>query len=183
MLDKDPHWYEKNILGSGPFKFVSYETGQSIKGERNPDYYHKGLPYLDGFVGIFAPKLATRVDAIRADRAAIEFRSMPPSARDQLVKELGDKIAVQESDWNCGNLLTHNHKKKPFDDVRVRRALSLAIDQWKGGAGAVEDRDRAHGRRHRLPRLAARGDQGGAAADRRASGPISRNRAPRPSAS
>ena len=47
ILDKDPHWYEKNIMGSGPFKFVSYEVGQSIKGERNPDYYHKGLPYLD----------------------------------------------------------------------------------------------------------------------------------------
>ena len=53
ILDKDPHWYEKNILGSGPFKFVDYETGQSIKGERNPDYYHKGLPYLDGFIGIY----------------------------------------------------------------------------------------------------------------------------------
>ena len=135
ILDKDPHWYEKNILGSGPFKFTGYDAGQSIRGERNPDYYHKGLPYLDGFVAIYAPKLATRVDAIRADRAALEFRSQPPSARDQLVKELGDQIAVQESDWNCGNLLTYNHKRKPFDDVRVRRALSLAIDQWKGAPG------------------------------------------------
>ena len=32
ILDKDPRWYEKNILGSGPFKFDSYEIGQSIKG-------------------------------------------------------------------------------------------------------------------------------------------------------
>jgi peptide/nickel transport system substrate-binding protein len=131
-LDKDPHWYEKNIMGSGPFKFVSFEAGQSIKGERNPAYYHQGLPYLDGFVGIFAPKLATRVDAIRSDRAATEFRSEPPAARDQLVNELGDKVSVQESDWNCGNLITYNHRRKPLDDVRVRRALSLAIDQWKG---------------------------------------------------
>ena len=75
---RGPHWYEKNVMGSGPFKFVSYEAGQSIKGERNPDYYHKGLPYLDGFVGIYAPKLATRVDAIRSDNAAMEFRSEPP---------------------------------------------------------------------------------------------------------
>jgi peptide/nickel transport system substrate-binding protein len=131
-LDKDPHWYEKNVLGSGPFKFAGYEAGQSIKGERNRDYYHKGQPYLDGFLGIYAPKQATRLDAIRADRAAAEFRGEPPSARDQMVKELGDKIAVQESDWNCGNLVTPNHKKKPFDDVRVRRALALALDQWKG---------------------------------------------------
>ena len=132
ILEKDPHWYEKNILGSGPFKFAGYETGQSIKGVRNPDYYHKGLPYLDGFTGIYADKQAVRVEAIRADRAAMEFRGLPPSARDQLVKEVGDKLAVQESDWNCGNLVTPNHKKKPFDDVRVRRALLLAIDQWHG---------------------------------------------------
>ena len=44
---------------------------------------------------IFAAKQAVRVDAIRADRAAIEFRGLPPSARDELVKELGDKITVQ----------------------------------------------------------------------------------------
>jgi peptide/nickel transport system substrate-binding protein len=132
QLDKDPHWYEKNIMGSGPFKFVSYEIGQSIKGVRNPDYYHKGLPYLDGFIGIYAPKQATRVDAIRSDRAAIEFRGFPPSVRDELKQALGDKITVQESDWNCGALLTPNHKKKPFDDVRVRRALTLAINRWKG---------------------------------------------------
>src|ERR1041384_7005721 len=65
-LDKDIHWYEKNIDGSGPFKFVAYETGQSIRGVRNPDYYQPGLPYLDGFIGIYADKQATRLDALRA---------------------------------------------------------------------------------------------------------------------
>ena len=132
ILEKDPTWYEKNVLGSGPFKFSSYEIGQSIKGVRNPDYYHQGKPYLDGFNAIFAAKQSVRVDAIRADRAVTEFRGMPPSARDELVKELGDKVTVQTGDWNCVNLLTPNQKKKPFDDVRVRRALALAIDQWKG---------------------------------------------------
>jgi peptide/nickel transport system substrate-binding protein len=132
ILDRDPHWYERNIMGSGPFKFMSYQVGQSIKGVRNPDYYHKGLPYLDAIEGIFADKQSVRVDALRADRASIEFRGLPPSARDDLVKEAGKDITVQDSDWNCGNILTPNQRKKPFDDVRVRRALALAIDQWKG---------------------------------------------------
>src|ERR1700758_3700351 len=132
ILDKDPRWYEKNIMGSGPFKPAGYEGGQSIKGVRNPDYYHAGEPYLDGFTAIYAPKQSVRVDAIRGDRAAGEFRGLPPSARDQLQHELGDKIVMQSSDWNCGNVITPNHKKKPFDDVRVRRALTLAIDQWHG---------------------------------------------------
>jgi peptide/nickel transport system substrate-binding protein len=132
ILDKDPHWYEKNIMGSGPFKFVDYQIGQSIKGVRNPDYYQKDLPYLDGFVAIFADKQSVRIDAIRGDRAAMEFRGLPPSARDQLVRELGGKITVQTGDWNCVNMITPNHKKKPFDDARVRRALILAIDQWHG---------------------------------------------------
>ena len=132
ILDTDPHWFEQHVMGSGPFKFVKYEIGQSIQGERNPDYYHKGLPYLDGFVGIYADKQAVRVDAIRADRAAMEFRGLPPSAINDLKRELGDKIRVQSSDWNCGNLITPNSRRKPFDDVRVRKALLLAIDQWHG---------------------------------------------------
>ena len=134
VLERDPHWYEKNVMGSGPFKFVDYQIGQSIKGVRNPDYYQKDLPYLDGFTAIFAAKQSVRIDAMRADRAAMEFRGMPPSARDQLIKELGDQVTVQTGDWNCVNMITPNHKKKPFDDVRVRRALILAIDQWHGAA-------------------------------------------------
>ncbi len=136
ILDRDPHWYEKNVMGTGPFKFAGYETGQSVKGVRNPDYYDKSLPYLDGFTAIYAVKQATRVDAIRSDRAAMGFRAMPPSARDELVAALGDRIKVQEGDWDVGSAITPNHQKKPFDDARVRRALSLAIDRW-GGAPAL----------------------------------------------
>jgi peptide/nickel transport system substrate-binding protein len=135
VLDQDVHWYEHNILGSGPFKFAGYDVGQEIRGVRNPGYYHKGLPYLDGFVGIYAPKQAVQLDAIRADRAATEFRGYPPAAIDQLKQELGDQIVVQQSDWNCTLGAWINHQKKPFDDVRVRRALTLAVDRWGSAEG------------------------------------------------
>jgi peptide/nickel transport system substrate-binding protein len=132
ILDKDMHWYEKNVMGSGPFIWDGREAGAFIKGKRNPNFYIKGKPYLDGFEAIFAKKQSLRVQAVQGDRAAIEFRGFPPKSRDDLVKALGDKINVQESNWNCVLIVTPNHQKKPFDDVRVRRALTLAIDRWGG---------------------------------------------------
>lgn len=131
-LAEDMHWYEKNILGSGPFIFKEHQSGSFVRGERNPNYFHAGKPYLDGFRAIFADKQSGRVQAIRGGRAMIEFRGFPPESRDDLKKALGDQITVQESDWNCVLLITPNHLVKPFDDPRVRRALTLAVDRWGG---------------------------------------------------
>lgn len=133
--DLDTHgyeWHTKNVNGSGPFLFVQEQPGSFVEGKRNPNYHHKGQPYLDGFKAIQAPKMAVRLNAIRGDRAAIEFRGFPPKARDDLVAALGDKITVQESDWNCVLLSTPNQMREPFDDPRVRQALTLSVDRWGG---------------------------------------------------
>jgi len=130
--EKGYTWHKKNINGTGPFRFVEHQPGSFVSGERYEDYHFAGKPYLDGFKAISAPKMSLRLQAIRGDRAAIEFRGFPPKARDDLVKALGDKITVQESDWNCVLMFTPNQKKKPFDDVRVRKALTLAVDRWGG---------------------------------------------------
>jgi peptide/nickel transport system substrate-binding protein len=129
ILAKDPHWYEKNIMGTGPFSFVEHVKGSHVVGKKNPNYWDKGKPYLDGFRAIFIRSSSAQVAAVRGERAHIQFRGFTPADRDSLKAALGDKITVQESPWDCILLVAMNHDKKPFDDKRVRRALSLALDR------------------------------------------------------
>ena len=131
-LKEDPNWYKTHIMGSGPFVFKSEQRGANWIGVRNENYFKKGLPYLDGYEAIFTPKENIEIQALRGGRSMIQFRGFPPAARDELKAALGDKITVQESTWNCGLFVIPNSFKKPFDDIRVRRALNLAIDRWGG---------------------------------------------------
>lgn len=129
ILAKDPRWYEKNVMGSGPFTFVEYVPGSHWVGKKNPNYYMKDRPYLDGYKAVFIRDTAPRVAAVRSGQALIEFRGFSPAARDDIVKALGNKAVVQESPWTCNLTVTINNEKKPFNDPRVRRALTLAIDR------------------------------------------------------
>ncbi len=132
ILAKDIHWYEKNVMGTGPFTFVEHVKGSHVVGKKNPNYWDKGKPYLDGFRALFVKDTAAQVAMIRGERAHIQFRSFTSAHRDSLVAALGNKITVQESPWDCILLVALNHEKKPFDDKRVRRALQLALDRYEG---------------------------------------------------
>ena len=125
-------WYETHVMGTGPFVFVEHVKGSHWVGKKNPNYWDKGKPYLDGYRAIFIKDSAAQVSAVRGERAYIQFRGFAPAERDSLVAALGPKLTVQESPWNCVILVALNHEKKPFDDKRVRRALTLAIDRYQG---------------------------------------------------
>src|SRR5262245_14440680 len=134
ILERDVRWYEKNVMGTGPFVFVEHVKGTRWVGRRNPDYWDRGKPYLDGYQALFIPDDAAQVTAIRSGHAHIQFRGFSPAQRDDLVRALPGKITVQESPWNCGLVVAINHDKEPFNDPGVRRALSLALDRYRAAS-------------------------------------------------
>jgi peptide/nickel transport system substrate-binding protein len=74
--------------------------------------------------------------AMKSGQALVEFRGVSPAERDDIVGALGDRVMVQSSPWQCNNTVAINTQKPPFNDARVRRALTLAVDRW-GGSQAL----------------------------------------------
>jgi peptide/nickel transport system substrate-binding protein len=132
-LDKDPNYFKTNVVGSGPFKFKSYARGSTFEGERNPDYFVKDRPYLDGYKFFISPETSVRAAALRSGRAYIEFRDMPGAEVEAIKKQLGDKISVQEVSATGWWGISINNTTKPFNDVRVRKAFTMGIDRYTGG--------------------------------------------------
>jgi len=130
-LGVDPTYPAKEIMGSGPFKFASRTPGAEWVGVRNPDYFVSGQPYLDGFRLILMAGSAVP-NAIQGGAVDGEFRFVTPGQRDQLVQAAGDRLQVLEAPLASAILVAFNSEQPPFNDVRVRRALSMAIDRQAG---------------------------------------------------
>src|SRR5918997_4556238 len=130
-LDQDPNWYKKNTMGTGPFKLKSYVRGSTLELERNPNYWKKGLPYMDGVKYFMIKDDNARAKSVRSDRTDVEFRGFNPTEIESMKKQMGDKLTVAYPGTPAHWGVAINVDKKPFDDERVRKALSLAINRYE----------------------------------------------------
>jgi peptide/nickel transport system substrate-binding protein len=122
--------YNRNPVGTGPYIVKSWPAGDRMVLERNPDYWNKGHPYLDRIVLRPLPDAQSRFASLQSGEADIiwddEFDA------DNIQKAQRDpKMTVHTYVGSGAQVYAFNTKAAPFDDVRVRQALVMAIDRKK----------------------------------------------------
>jgi peptide/nickel transport system substrate-binding protein len=116
-------------VGTGPFKFVEFKANESIKLVKNPDYWKKGLPYLDGIEFTIITNRSTAVLGFISGKFDMTF---PTEVTIPLLKDVKshapNAVCVTEPNNVSTNIIV-NSSNPPFDNIDVRRALALALDR------------------------------------------------------
>ena len=118
------------MIGSGPFMVKSYQKGVKVEFERNPDYYMKGQPYLDGVVIEITPDATARLALLRSGKVDMGHMwgyMVPEEAKS--LKQTNPEMVMTSTTVLGSGILYFRTDQPPFNDIRVRRALSLAIDR------------------------------------------------------
>lgn len=133
---------EADLIGTGPFKLKEYIRGVSIELERNPNYHIPDRPYLDGIKVFIVPDSSTVFNYFRTGQIHL-YDAMSPAAAADAEAQFGDKIKILREIGTGFDGIAMNSQRPPFDDARVREAVSLAFNRqngidvlWKGGGVA-----------------------------------------------
>src|SRR5437870_7453321 len=116
-------------IGTGPFKFVEFKQNESMKVTRNPDYWRKDRPYLDGIEFSIIPNRSTAILAFVAGRFDMTF---PSEVTIPLLKDIQSQAPQAVCDLEPLNVsvnLIVNRDKPPFDSLDMRHAMALALDR------------------------------------------------------
>jgi peptide/nickel transport system substrate-binding protein len=121
---------KKRMIGTGPYILKEHTRKVRVVLQRNPDYFDAGRPYIDQYTILSTPDDATRVAAFRTGQSDIIWRA-----------SLSDVEAIRKTNPAAVVQAYHNtlapfglalaQDRPPFNDVRVRRAFSMAIDRQK----------------------------------------------------
>jgi len=116
-------------IGTGPFKFAEFKPNERIEVARNPDYWKKGRPYLDGIEYTIIPNRSTAILAFIAGKFDMTF---PFEVSIPLLKDIKSQAPQANCDLVPGNASTNlivNRERAPFDNPEIRRAMMLGLDR------------------------------------------------------
>ena len=115
-------------IGTGPFKFVEFKPNEYIKVTKNPDYWKKDRPYLDGIEYTIIREAAPRNLAFFAGK----FDAIPLGVTIPTLKDFREQAPQAICQVNVGNVprtMLINLHKPPFDNIELRRAMVLSLDR------------------------------------------------------
>jgi len=116
-------------VGTGPFKFKEWKRGEYVELVKNPDYFVKGRPHLDGIRYVVIVERGTKYAALQAGRLDITFPGEGTKTIADQVKAAVPQIKIETVGQTVVDNLLVNNTKPPFNNVKARLAVSLAIDR------------------------------------------------------
>src|SRR5262252_9011708 len=116
-------------IGTGPFKFVEFKQNESIKITKNPDYWKKDRPYLDGIEFTIIPNRSTAILAFIAGKFDMTFPTEVTIPLLKDVKSQAPQAVCSLVPINVSTNLIVNRDKPPFDNADLRNAMALALDR------------------------------------------------------
>ena len=124
----------ENGIGTGPYSRLSFEPGATYEVERNPNYFKKGLPFLDGFKAILIQDKGTEIAAYRTERTQMSGSSVTNldiEDYQRLEQDTGfmSRFGIHWIEGAASQDVMVNTNAPPFDNEKVRRAMFLALDR------------------------------------------------------
>jgi peptide/nickel transport system substrate-binding protein len=130
----------KKVIGTGPFVFDSYTPDVSVNLKKNPNYFDKGKPYLDGIKIAIITDPAQRMAQFTGGH--LDYLSVPTLDDYPTMNQQNPKAETVRN-WDPGDGIVYfqlRDPKSPFQDIRVRQAVSLAIDREAYGKALLADK-------------------------------------------
>lgn len=116
---------ETSMIGSGPFKFVSYTEGDELTLERNENYRNPKYPYLDGVVFKIFPDINSAYAALLDETIDI----LPYITGFQALMLDTSRFRIQSKASNSVQMFAFNNNSEYLSDERIRQAISYTIDR------------------------------------------------------
>ena len=121
--------YRTGCVGTGPFKLKEWRKGEFVEYVKNPDYFVKGRPYLDELKYVVITESGTRIAALQTGQVDVSFPQEVSKTNAEQLKTAVPKLVITPYSVNVNDNMVMNIRKPPFDNPKVRLAVSHGIDR------------------------------------------------------
>ena len=112
--------FKNRCVGTGPFKLKENKPGEYVEYVKNPDYFVRGRPYLDGLTFVVIRDRSTQIAAVQSGQLDLAGTGWNRTNAED-AKKGAPKLVLVEMDNNVNDNVLINFKRPPFNDRRIDR--------------------------------------------------------------